>query len=155
MPIRLSAAQIRQLYAKLPPGQEPPPASTKPSKLELNKNEQALLQHLLSLPDVIDIWPHGIRIVLGENCRYEPDFLVQFKDGRLELWEAKALWSNGQRGMDDSRVKVKATATQFPFPVVIATKQPKKKGGGWIIERFESVRRYIQATSDTPAGKTD
>lgn len=148
----LTAAQVRQLMARQ---NALPTISAKGARtLELNKNEQEFLEKVL-LPDptVVDIWPHGIRFVLGENDRYEPDFMIMRDTGAIEIFEVKAEWSNGQRGMADSREKVKNTATTFPFPVTIASKRSKKNGGGWHYERFEPTRRHIEnrpAPSNTP-----
>lgn len=141
--MKLTAAQIRQLQAKI--DGSPPPAKATAQKLDLNRTEKEYLEtQLLPAPDIIGVWPHGIRLVLGDNCRYEPDFLVQRRDGTLEIHEVKAEWSNGQRGKDDSRAKVKMSASLFPFPIIIASKRPKKRGGGWHLERFEPTRRVIE-----------
>lgn len=141
--MRLTAAQVRQLQAKI--DGNPPAAKTAARKLyELNRTEQAYLEKLLDDPDIIGVWPHGIRVVLGDNLRYEPDFLIQRRDGTLEIHETKHEWSNGQRGRDDSRAKIKMTASLFPFPVVVASQKSKKNGGGWHIERFEPTRRVIE-----------
>lgn len=135
-----------------------PVASGVRNKLELNKTEQQYLDEVL-VPDldVVGVWPHGIRLVLGDNSRYEPDFLVMRASGLLEIHEVKVqiVWKGRNiRGLDDSRQKVKSTATLFPFPLVIASKKNRKQGGGWHIERFEPTRRYIEraAPQDTPAG---
>lgn len=156
----LTAAQIRQLMARQEGGIPSP--TGKRNLDDLNGTERDYLETVL-LPDqtVVDIWPHGIRLVLGDNSRYEPDFLVMRSDGRLEIHEVKQQikWhGRTMRGHDDSRQKVKSTATLFPFPVIIASKIKAKDGGGWHVERFDPQRRHIEnrppaadtATPETP-----
>lgn len=141
--MRLTAAQIRQLQDRVN-GAQPIPAPIGSRKLDLNKLETEFLQLLVDDPQNLDIWPHGIRLVLGENSRYEPDFLVMRTTGELVIYETKAEWSNGARGHDDSRGKVKAAASLFPFTIIIATKRTKRNGGGWSYETFPPIRRHIE-----------
>lgn len=143
----LTAAQVRQLMARQEGG-TPAPTGERRQLGDLNGTELDYLENVL-LPDptVVDVWPHGIRLVLGDNSRYEPDFLVMRHDGRLEIHEVKQQikWhGRNLRGHDDSRQKVKSTATLFPFPVIIASKIKAKDGGGWHVERFEPQRRHIE-----------
>lgn len=148
----LSAADIRTLMSR---AGEPLARAERRSVADLNGVEREFLALLVAREDIIGVWPHGIRLVLGDNDRYEPDFMVQFSDGRLEIFEVKAQWTNGQRGMADSREKVKCAASLFPFPVTIASKQPKKQGGGWHYERFEPKRRNIEPTPPPPAAAAE
>lgn len=62
-----------------------------------------------------------------------PDFLVLMPDGTLELHEVKgspAIFA------DDAKVKVKACATQFPFPVFVVFPKKKSSGGGWDVQAY-------------------
>ncbi len=146
----LTAVQVRQLMARQDVATPVPKGKRLPS--DLNRLEREFLEILIGDPHNVDVWPHGIRLVLGDNDRYEPDFLVMRASGELVIYEVKAQWSNGQRGLSDSREKCKTTATIFPFTVIIASKKPKKSGGGWHYEVFEPKRRHVenrQAPADT------
>jgi len=139
----LSSAQIRELMRRQEQQEVQPPQGER--KLDLNKTEKRFLDEVLMADQtIVDIWPHGIRLVLGYNDRYEPDFLIMRASGLLEIYEVKAEWSDGQRGLGDSREKAKTTATLFPFSVTIASLRTKKNGGGWMYERFEPIRRHIE-----------
>jgi hypothetical protein len=73
----------------------------------------------------------GIKLRLGKNAFYTPDFLVQLNNGLLEIREVKGFWK------DDARVKIKAAAYLFPmFRFVGITKVRKRDGGGWRREEF-------------------
>ncbi len=64
------------------------------------------------------------------KCWYCPDFLVLRADDVLELHEVKgalAVFS------DDAKVKVKVTATEYPFALRVVY---PRRGGGWKVEEY-------------------
>jgi hypothetical protein len=79
-----------------------------------------------------------VKLRLADKTFYTPDFLVVAVDMTLELHEVKHARA-GQRTYytDDSRVKIKVAAEQYPmFQFVGATKRARKDGGGWDREEF-------------------
>jgi hypothetical protein len=79
-----------------------------------------------------------VKLRLADRTYYTPDFLVVANDMTLELHEVKHARA-GQRTYytDDSRVKIKVAAEQYPmFSFVGVTKRAKSDGGGWSEERF-------------------
>lgn len=73
----------------------------------------------------------AIKLRLGKNTFYTPDYAVRLSDGVLELREVKGFWR------DDARVKIKNAAYLFPiFRFVAVTKVRKRDGGGWRREEF-------------------
>jgi hypothetical protein len=73
----------------------------------------------------------AVKLRLGKKTFYTADYLVQLKNGELELREVKGFWR------DDARVKIKTAAFQYPmFRFVGITKVRKRDGGGWRREEF-------------------
>ena len=79
-------------------------------------------------------WFEALKLKIAEGaCFYTPDFLVLRPDGTLELHEVKgapAIFA------DDAKVKVKACATQYPFPVFVVFPKKKSSGGGWDVQCY-------------------
>lgn len=75
----------------------------------------------------------GVKLRLADNTFYSPDFAVMLASGVMEMHEVK-----GGRGIffDDAKVKIKVAAEMYPFAFVVAFPIPKRKGGGWEIERI-------------------
>lgn len=99
----------------------------------MNKTEAAYGQHLEALRQAGEIdWYafEPIKLRLADNTFYTPDFGVMAKDGVLELHEVKGFWE------DDARVKIKVAADKFPFRFVAVKAEAKKRGGGWVEDRF-------------------
>ncbi len=91
----------------------------------MNKTEQAyaaLLEGDRKAGLIVAWWFEAIKLKLGDNCFYTPDFLIQRADGVMEIHEVKGHWE------DDARVKIKAAAAKFPF-VFKAVR--KGKDGMW------------------------
>lgn len=72
----------------------------------------------------------GVKLRLGDNTFYTPDFVVMNSDGTMEMHEIKGFWT------DDARVKIKVAADMYPFKFLAIKAQSKKAGGGWQIEEF-------------------
>lgn len=102
---------------------------------EMNRGEAAYAAHLADLLEgekVVWIRFEGIKLRLGDNCFYTPDFAVMLANGMLELHEVK----NGP-WQEDARVKIKVAAEMYPFRFIAVTALPKKLGGGWKTESFD------------------
>ena len=77
----------------------------------------------------------GLKLRLADKTFYTPDFAVMRDDGVMECHECKGFW------MDDARVKIKVAAETFPmFRFVAVQRQAKKRGGGWVTEKFAEDR---------------
>jgi hypothetical protein len=75
---------------------------------KLNKTETDLLEHLRREFPGAEVEPHAVNLTIANGCRYLPDFLVQFQDGRRPLLvEAK-----GAHAWDDAIVKIKVAAAR-------------------------------------------
>lgn len=74
-----------------------------------------------------DFFFEEVKLGIGKNCGYTPDFMVVNADYMLEFHEVK-----GGFWRDDSRVKIKAVADKFPFIFRGFT----LKSGKWIEEDF-------------------
>lgn len=59
-------------------------------------------------------WFEGIKLRLGDDCFYSPDYLVELPDGILELHEIKGFME------DDAAVKLSVVKTMYPFAVFVA-----------------------------------
>jgi hypothetical protein len=69
-----------------------------------------------------------IRLHLGKNSTYTPDFLVMAKDLELQVFESKGKW------IEPGRTKIKIAAEMYPFRFFGAMWDSKKKK--WKIEEF-------------------
>ncbi|WP_295487958.1 DUF1064 domain-containing protein [uncultured Pseudomonas sp.] len=102
----------------------------------MNKTESAYAEHLelrRRAGEVAWFKFEGIKLRLADNCFLTVDFAVMLADGRLELHDAKgskAIFS------DDAKVKMKTAAELYPFVFKVAFPQPKKLGGGWLVEEI-------------------
>lgn len=103
----------------------------------MNRTEKAYAQYLEKEKQagrVIEYWFEKIKVEIAKPaCCYTPDFMVQRPDGTLELHEVKgspAIFA------DDAKVKVKACATQYPFPVFVVFPKKKSSGGGWDVQCY-------------------
>lgn len=98
----------------------------------MNKTERAraeLLEHKRRAGLILSWKFEAVALVLGDRCRYHPDFLIRERDRSFTLEEVKGRW------YDDARVKIKAAARQFPeFQFIAIRKRRKKEGGGWDME---------------------
>jgi hypothetical protein len=91
----------------------------------MNKTEEAYSK-MLTIDPTVEAWwfePFGLR--LADGTFYHPDFMVQRKNGMVEVHEVKGFWR------DDARVKIKVAAERFPFAFFVAT----QKKGEFYVER--------------------
>ena len=101
----------------------------------LNKTEQAyadLLRLRQIAGEVAWFKFEGVKLRLGDNTFYSPDFAVMLTAGDIEMHEVKGHWE------DDARVKIKVAAEMYPFRFIGVTKKTARHGGGWRIEEFSS-----------------
>jgi len=111
----------------------------------MNKLEQAysdVLAHRVRQGEIAWFKYEGVTFRLGQDCRYTPDFMVMTPDGGIELHETKGFMQ------DDALVKIKACVAQYPFPLVIVTKDAKKDGGAWRFRRIEDDLADAVNTAD-------
>lgn len=104
---------------------------------EMNKLEGRFFNEMiwpkLVTNEILHYSFESIRFVLGPNCAWCPDFVVQLSSGVLEVWEVKGFWE------DDARVKFKTAATLFPYLTIRAfVPIAKAKGGGWDVETLNA-----------------
>lgn len=99
----------------------------------MNKLERSYYNWMQRDTSVHSIRFEAITFLLGDDCRYTPDFFVQFKDGRVEIHETKARdkKTGKYRITEDAQVKIKIFPQLFPFPLLI--KWPSEDGG-WYSE---------------------
>jgi ribosomal protein S27AE len=93
---------------------------------EMNKTERkykAYLETLKAAGEILFYRFEAIKVRLGNNCFWTPDFLVVDKEGFVELHDSKAFWKSKGRVHieDDARVKMVVTASEeFPVFTVVA-----------------------------------
>jgi len=101
---------------------------------EMNKTEGEYAERLelqKAAGDVLWYRFEGLKLRLGDNSFYTPDFVVLTGDGFIECHEVKGgLWR------DDARTKIKVAAGMYPFRFIGVKRLPKKAGGGWQVEEF-------------------
>lgn len=98
----------------------------------MNKMESKYAEHLELQRQAgkIVFWRFGaIKFRLADRTWYCPDFYIMRPDGSIEIHETKGHWE------DDARVKIKATAEQFPEFWFVAVQWKK---GDWQLERFRA-----------------
>lgn len=104
---------------------------------QMNRTEKAYASFLEGEKHagrIVSFWFESVKLKIADGaCFYTPDFLVLMPDGVLELHEVKG---SPFIFRDDAKVKVKACATQYPFPVKVVYPRAKKNGGGWDVEEF-------------------
>ena len=71
----------------------------------------------------------SVKFRMADRTWYTPDFYIMRPDGSIEIHETKGFWE------DDARVKIKATAEQFPEFWFVAVQWKKEQ---WQIERFRA-----------------
>lgn len=83
------------------------------NRSSMNKTEAryaADLEMRKRIGEIQDYRWQPLRLKLGLNCTYDPDFLVLMADGTVEFHEIK-----GGYITDDAMVKVKVAANLFPW----------------------------------------
>lgn len=95
----------------------------------MNKTEAAYHAHLELLRyagEVLWFKFEGVKLRLADNTFYTCDFAVLPASGLLEMHEVKGFWQ------DDARVKIKVSASLYPFKFIAVT----KRGSNWEREEF-------------------
>lgn len=98
----------------------------------MNKLEAKYAAHLETMRRAgrIIFWRfESVKFRLADRTWYTPDFYIMRPDGSIEVHETKGFWE------DDARVKIKATAEQFPEFFFVAVQWKK---GEWVLERFRA-----------------
>lgn len=108
-----------------PPKRAP---SHTPGKMNKTEAEYALMLEVRKRAEGILYYGfEKVTLKIGDDCRYTPDFFVimegQDHETRLEFHEVK-----GPHMRDDSLVKLKAAATQFPWATFYLCRKTKD---GW------------------------
>lgn len=80
----------------------------------LNKTETAFLEYMR--PRCHKIYPHGITFSVANGTKYTPDFIVQEDEmhDAITAYEVKAMRGNRVHVEDDSSVKTKCAAKEWP-----------------------------------------
>ena len=82
----------------------------------------------------------GFNVRLADSTFYMPDYVVMLADGTFEAHEVKAGRVDKATGKvvkiseDASNIKIKIAADMYPFRFVWAVEQPKKLGGGFVLQ---------------------
>ena len=83
---------------------------------------------------------------IGVSTFYTPDFGVVTIEGTIELHETNPTWTSGRMAgkagyREDSRVKIKAAASRYPFlRFVSARERPQREGRTWELEVIQTDR---------------
>ena len=96
---------------------------------KLEANYAAYLETLRRAGKILFWRFESIKFRLADRTWYTPDFYIMRPDGTIEIHETKGHWE------DDARVKIKATAEQFPEFWFVAVQW---KRGEWQLERFRA-----------------
>jgi hypothetical protein len=102
----------------------------------MNKTEARYAAHLnlLRAGGVIIEWQYeAVKLRLGENVHYTPDFLVINAASEVEFIEVKGRKGASYYATEDSVVKIKAAAARFPFVFRIAY----ESATGWMTKTIE------------------
>jgi len=103
---------------------------------QMNKTEAAYAQHLEVLRHAGKIlWYRfeGIKLRLADNTFLTVDFAILNSDQELEMVDVKGRSGKKYFCLDDSKVKLKVAAEQYPFRFAIAW--PIRKGE-WMREEL-------------------
>jgi hypothetical protein len=96
---------------------------------QMNKLEAAYAQELELRRRVgeIDRWYfQEIKLRLGDDCQFIPDFFLMLANGEFECHETKGFFR------DDAKVKIVAAAEKFPFRFYLV----RKVGQGFELEKI-------------------
>lgn len=87
---------------------------------------------------------HPMRIRLADNTFYEVDFLVMHADQSLCIHETKGGYTS-----EKGQLKIKLVAEVMPwFGMLKVSKQPKNKGGGWLVEDYSRGQSVSKTQTD-------
>jgi hypothetical protein len=105
----------------------------RPDNNVMNGSEKAYsleLDRMKAEGEITDYRFHAMTLTianppLAKDARWSPDFAVWNADMVLEFHEVKGFMQ------DHAIVRIKAAAAQYPHPVIVVTRIPKRDGGGW------------------------
>lgn len=101
---------------------------------QMNKTESRYAQYLelrKIAGEITDYKFEAVTVKLGPDCRYSPDFMVRDNAGFISFVEVKARDKKTGKALsrDDSKVKIRVAAQQFPeFVWIMAWPLPN---GSW------------------------
>lgn len=75
----------------------------------------------------------AVKIRIGVNCWFTPDYLVQYADGHLELHDCKGTKDDHYRAEEDAIVKARSVGAHFPLPIFFVW---KLRNGEWRKQRM-------------------
>ena len=99
------------------------------TKLEQRYDE--LLGQRLAAGEILWYRYEGIRLRLGKNSNYTPDFALMRADGQLELHEVKGSWQ--AKNQRDGKTKLRVAAGMYPFTFFGVTYDRRL---GWQFQEF-------------------
>lgn len=133
---QLSAWQAQRVDARHQMDMGEDTGHTLPAASRMNKTEARYVTEILEplrQHGVIRIFEYEVvKLRIGDNCWYTPDFLVIDRYGRVEFHEIKAYWAKAKKvgWKDDARVKWKAAGAAYPWAIFIAAWPMPKSGWG-------------------------
>lgn len=102
---------------------------------EMNRTEAAYRDHLEAEKRsgrILAFWFESMKVKIADgSCWFTPDFMIFRPNGEVELHDVKGsprIWS------DDSKVKMKVCATNYPFRMFVVFPKGRKKDSGWDIQ---------------------
>jgi hypothetical protein len=98
---------------------------------DMNRTERAYQQHLqeqAATGAVVWFDFEPIRLRLGDNTFYVPDYFVLLESGELQCHEVKGRKGGEFYSAEKGWMKAKIAAATFPFAVLLVW---PRKGGGW------------------------
>lgn len=85
---------------------------------------------------VRDWWYEQMKFRIGHNSWYTPDFVVQDANDELVIYEVK-----GPHEREDSRIKYKSLAANYPYRVIVARERLNEKKrpipNDWVFEEIK------------------
>lgn len=96
----------------------------------LEKRYAELLERRRQLGEIAWYKFEALKLRLGDNSFYTPDFAVMVSGGELQCHEVKGFW------LEAARTKIKVAADLYPFHFLAVTAQRVKDGGGFNVEEF-------------------
>lgn len=108
----------------------------RPDNNTMNGTERAYsleLQRRKDAGEISDFRFHAFTLTIAEPpnakvARWTPDFAVYDNDFVLEFHEVKGFMQ------DHALVRIKTAAAQYPHPIYVVKRIPKKNGGGFTLD---------------------
>lgn len=115
---------------------------------KMNRTEQLYASHLEIQKHLGNVawWDfEAVKLRLGDDCYFIPDFIIMLADGSIEVHDTKGTQKHytkkaGEhfvgRIEDDAQVKMRACAERYPFKFYTAFRLPEKQGGTWMKKEY-------------------